>query len=120
MDAYKVVLTDGIYEISASDYGRAMAFKLYNQSDSAFDATGYTAYVKVYDDDGIEILTEISPSWTLQSAGTGTFALTSTNHLASAGRFNWEIQLEKAGEIRTFRGIRPIQVLPSPTGARLP
>lgn len=122
MSAYddKCVLSDGKYVFNTYDYGRSIGFKLYDQTDTAFNATGYTGYVKIYNSNGAEIVTEISPSWTTQSTGIGTFAFTETNLLSSEGRYLLEVQLEKSGEIRSFRCIHPISVLVSPTGVRTP
>jgi len=115
-----MVLSDGVYTFHTYDYGRSIPFKLYDATQTAFDASTYTGYVKVFDMSGWEQVTEISPGWTTQSSGIGTFAFTSTNYLGQPGRYRLECQLEKSGVIRSFLCIHPIEVIVSPTGSRTP
>lgn len=117
---YSLVITDGIYEFAQYDYGRSIPFQLYDPTDAKFNATGYTAYIKVFYDGGSEAVTEISPSWTTQSTGAGNFAFTSSNKLTAIGTYYIEAQLEKAGQILTFRGIEQLSVYESPSGSRMP
>lgn len=114
----KALMTDGRYNGSINDYGRSWSFKLYDENDAAFDGLTYSAYAKIFDDTGAEVLTEISTS--VAAGGTGTFAFSSTNKVAINKAYDWEIQLEKSGIIRSFRGLHPIAFLNSPTGTRLP
>lgn len=112
------------------DYGTSHTFKIYNEDagsgETAFDASSYTGYVKIFASDSptAELVTEISPSWTTQSSGIGTFAFTSTNNLnfTTSGMHDSvyvEVQLEKAGTILSTERCK-ITVVGSPTGTRLP
>lgn len=110
------------------DYGTTHTFKIYTEDvgsgEAAFNATGYTSYVKFFNEAAGELITEISPSWTTQASGIGTFAFTSTNNLNtttadSHDTIYMEVQLEKAGTIISTERIR-ITVTGSPTGTRLP
>lgn len=115
-----MVLSDGMYTFKTFDYGTSHSFKLYDRTQTAFVATDYVGYIKFFDSKGWEQITEISPGWTSQATGAGTFAFTSSNYLGTAGRYLLECQLEKSGEIRSFRCIHPIEVIESPTGSRTP
>ena len=110
------------------DYGTATTFKIYTEDagsgESAFNATSYTAYVKFFNEETGELVSEISPSWTSQSTGVGTFQFSSTNNLVTttAGGYDtvyMEVQLEKSGTIISTDRVR-ITVVGSPTGTRLP
>ena len=112
------------------DYGTTTTFKIYSEDagsgETAFDASTYTGYVKIFaaDSPTAELVTEISPSWTTQSSGIGTFAFTSTNNLnfSTSGEHDSvyvEVQLEKSGTIISTERVR-ITVLGSPTGTRVP
>lgn len=120
MYPYKVVLTDGVYEFGVYDYGRSIPFALYNQNDQAFNATGYAAYVRIFDQDGNEAVAEISPIWTAQSSGTGTFGLTAANRISESKCYNLELQLEKAGQVLSFRCVRPLTFFCGPGSPRTP
>jgi hypothetical protein len=110
------------------DYGTAHTFKVYTEDagsgESAFNATGYTGYVKFFNDEAGELVTELSPSWTTQSSGIGTFQFSSTNNLNMStadikDTIYMEVQLEKSGTIISTNRVR-ITVTGSPTGTRLP
>jgi hypothetical protein len=110
------------------DYGTAHTFKLYTvdagSGEVAFNATSYTGYVKFFNEAGGELITELSPSWTTQSSGIGTFQFTGTNNLntTTAGSHDTiyvEVQLEKSGVLLSSNRV-PITVTASPTGTRLP
>ena len=110
------------------DYGTSHTFKIYSEDagsgETAFDASTYTGYVKFFNESTGELVTEISPSWTTQSSGIGTFAFTSTNNLnvTTAGSYDtiyMEVQLEKSGTIISTERVR-ITVVGSPTGTRTP
>ena len=79
------------------DYGSSIAFKLYNEDLTPFDASGYTGVLKTFKRHGdrafffrdveraltvvgtlAQIIGDITVSWTTQSSGEGTFAYTST------------------------------------------
>jgi hypothetical protein len=118
--SYDYLCTLSRYNYSTNDYGTTTTFKLYGLDSSAFDASTYTGYVKVFNSAGMEVVTEISPSWTTQASGIGTFAFTSTNKIGASGRYRVEVQLEKSGTILTFKAINSIAVSESPTGTRTP
>lgn len=98
------------------DYGTNIAFKLYNEDLTAFNATGYTGVVKSYKRHGdrafffrdveralsvvgtlAQVIPDIAVSWTTQSSGEGTFAYTSTNRPTIPGNLWLEIELVKSG-----------------------
>ena len=120
MPNYDYLCTLSRYQFSSDDYGTSVTFRLYDPDQAVFDASDYTGYVKVSDEEGNEVVTEISPNWTTQDEGVGTFAFTSTNHISEAGSYNVEIQLEKANTILSFKAVNQISVSKSPTGSRLP
>lgn len=117
---YDYLCTLSRYQFETDDYGTNVTFRLYDPDQAVFDASSYTGYVKVFDNDGSEVVTEISPSWTSQATGVGTFAFTSTNKISTEGSYNVEVQLEKSGTILSFRAINQISVSKSPTGSRTP
>ena len=98
------------------DFGTDIAFKLYNEDLSAFDATGYTGVLKTFKRHGdrafffrdveraltvvgtlAQIIGDITVSWTTQNIGEGTFAYTSTERPSITG-YQWcEVQLVKTG-----------------------
>jgi len=107
----------------ADDYGRAHQFKIYNEDETVFDATGYTGYAMVSSSDGSLIL-EKQVTWTTQTSGIGTFAFTSSNRLATTTASGYtsyylEIQLELAGTILSTERIQ-IYVMESAIGGRTP
>ena len=110
------------------DYGTAHTFKIYTEDagsgETAFNASAYTGYVKFFNEETGELVSELSPSWTSQSTGVGTFQFSSTNNLntTTAGGYDtvyMEVQLEKSGTIISTERVR-ITVVGSPTGTRLP
>ena len=117
---YDYLCTLSRYNFNTYDYGTTTTFRLYGLDGSVFDASNYTGYVKIFTSAGQEIVTELSPSWTTQNQGVGTFAFTSTNTVSQSGRYLLEVQLEKSGTILSFKCINPIAVSTSPTGTRLP
>jgi hypothetical protein len=99
------------------DYGSTIAFKLYNEDLTQFDATGYTGVLKSYKRHGdrafffrdveralsvvgtlAQVIPDISVSWTTQNIGEGTFAYTSSNRPSIAGNMWLEVELTKSGE----------------------
>lgn len=110
------------------DYGTAIPFAIFTNDkgsgEQPFNATGYTGYVKFFNEETGELVSELSPSWTSQSTGVGTFQFSSTNNLntTTAGGYDtvyMEVQLEKSGTIISTERVR-ITVVGSPTGTRLP
>ena len=99
------------------DYGSTIAFKLYNEDLTAFDASGYTGVLKTFKRHGdrafffrdveraltvvgtlAQVIGDITVSWTTQASGEGTFAYTSTERPCITG-YQWmEVQLTKSGE----------------------
>jgi hypothetical protein len=102
------------YNFSTDDYGTSTTFRLYDPDQAAFNATDYTGYVKITDSEGNEAVSEITPTWTTQDEGVGTFAFTSTNKIGEAGSYNVEVQLEKSGTVLSFKCINSIAVSRSP------
>ena len=86
------------YKFPIDDYGRNVSFKIYDESGSAFDCSGYTPELIVLDNNKSHYIDLITPSWTTQSSGTGTFAFTETKTFGKAGHYFLEIQLTKSGE----------------------
>ena len=99
------------------DYGNNIAFKLYNEDLTAFDASTYTgAVLKSYKRHGdrafffrdveralsvvgtlAQIIPNISVTWTTQASGEGTFAYTSSNRPTIEGIMWLEVELTKSG-----------------------
>lgn len=95
----KLILMQG-YGFFTNDHGRSHTFKVYDESDVAFDATTYNApIVKVFDYFGKAAIEPVTGSWTTQASGIGTFAFSPTNHLTRAGPHYIEVQLEKPGTV---------------------
>ena len=108
------------------DYGTAHTFKIYTEDagsgEVAFNASTYTGYVKFFNSATGELITELSPSWTTQASGIGTFQFSSTNNLNvttadSHTDLYMEMQLEKSGVILSTERVR-VTVIGSPTGSR--
>ncbi len=100
------------YDFPAFDYGRNITFRIYDEKNTAFDASTYTAKVKFLNDSFVQVLNDIAPSWTSQS--TGTFAFTNTNYPSIEGYHYIEIQLEKSGSIVSAKSKR-VYVSKSPS-----
>ena len=101
------------YSIPQNDFGRAINFKIYDEADAAFSATGYTGEVKVSNEKGSQVVDDISPTWTVQGSGTGSFKFTSTLRPDVSGYYWVEIELTKSGEQISTERAR-IYVAPSP------
>lgn len=122
------LLVPGEKILRTYDYGTATTFKIYTEDagsgETAFNATSYTGYVKFFNESTGELITEISPSWTTQSSGIGTFQFSSTNNLNlttadTRDTVYIEVQLEKTGVILSTERVR-LTVMGSPTGTRTP
>ncbi len=103
--------------LSRYDYGNDIAFKLYNEDLTAFDASSYTgAVLKSFMRHGdsaflfrdveralsvvgklAQIIPNITVSWTTQASGEGTFAYTSSNRPTIEGIMWLEVELTKSG-----------------------
>lgn len=98
------------------DYGNTIAFKLYNEDLTPFNATGYTGVLKSYKRHGdrafffrdveralsvvgtlAQVIGNIDVTWTSQSTGEGTFAYTSTLRPTIPGYLWLEVELTKSG-----------------------
>jgi len=106
------------YEFARFDFGRAVTFRLYQEDgETEFDASGYTGVLKSFKRAGdrafffrdveralsvigqlAQIITDITISFTTQTAGVGTFAYTESARPTVPGYLWLEIQLVKAGE----------------------
>lgn len=105
------------YRLARYDFGTDIAFKLYNEDLTTFDATGYTGVLKTYKRHGdrafffrdveralsvvgtlAQIVNDITVTFTSIAIGEGTFAYTSQNRPSVPG-FMWlEVELKKSGE----------------------
>ena len=98
------------------DYGETIAFKLYNEDLTAFNASTYTGVLKTFKRHGdrafffrdveralsvvgtlAQIVGDITVSWTDQANGEGTFAYTESLRPTVPGYMWLEVQLTKSG-----------------------
>lgn len=99
------------------DFGETIAFKLYNQDDSVFNASTFTgAVVKTFKRHGdrafffrdvakaltvqgqiAQVINDINISWTSQATGEGTFAYTANDRPTISGHMWIEFQVTKTG-----------------------
>jgi hypothetical protein len=113
----KLLLTEG-YAFPAFDYGRTVNFKIYTEDDTPFDGSTYTAYARLFNEVGGEVIDEIQTAQ-VNSSGVGSFAFTPTKHPSATGPHYLEVQLEKSGQrISTER--RRVIITLSPPGSRTP
>lgn len=104
-------------KLARYDYGNSIAFKLYNEDLTAFDASSYTsAVVKTFKRHGdrafffrdveralsvvgtiAQIVGDIDVTWTDQSSGEGTFSYTDSARPSVTGIHWIEVQLKKSG-----------------------
>lgn len=100
----KLVLPKG-YSFNANDFGTAIQFKIFNEDETAFDASTYNPLIHMIDENGNLVLNEITGSWSTQNQGIGTFAFTQTNRPGSVTAkhrdYSIQVQLSKSGEIQT-------------------
>lgn len=113
----KLVLTDCPYLFHVGDYGRTYAYKLYDRTDAAFDASTYTGYIKIYTSENEEAITEIASN--ANASGVGSFAFTSSNR-PDAGRYILRWVGEKSGVIRSFTCINQVAVIDGVKSTRTP
>lgn len=85
------------YEFPVYDYGNDITFKLYDADGVAFDASTYTAEVMVSTWSLGLYIDGITPTWTTQSSGIGTFQFTETKTVDRPDIYHLEIQLTKSG-----------------------
>lgn len=116
------------------DFGHDIAFKLYNEDLTQFDATGWTGNLKSYKRHGdrafffrdveralsvVGILAQVIPniavSWTTQNIGEGTFAYTETARPTLPAYYWVEVTLTKSGAQLSSDLVR-IYVQPSEVG----
>ncbi|UVF62245.1 receptor-binding protein [Nitrososphaeria virus YSH_1032793] len=87
------------YEFLENEYGRTITFRIYDETPSALNCSSYTsAEVIITDVEGNEYIDQITPSWTTQTSGIGTFSFTDTKKLDYSGIFYVQVVLEKSGE----------------------
>lgn len=68
------------YDVPQYDYGRNFTFKIYDETQTAFDATAFTSAVfKTFDSDGNQVIPDINVTWTTQNLGQGTVAYSLSN-----------------------------------------
>ncbi len=98
------------------DYGTNIAFKLYDETGTAFNATGYTAKVKTFKRHGdrafffrdveralsvqgtvAQVISDITATWTTQASGEGQWAYTSALRPSITGYMWIEVQLTQSG-----------------------
>lgn len=102
------------YEFGVGDFGKAVTFRLYNEDGSTvFDATDYAVELKVYRE-GSLYLDEITPSWTTQNQGVGTFSFTTSKLLDQYGFYEIEFVLTKSGEETSTEPIKIVALKPRP------
>lgn len=113
------------YEIPRYDYGYNINFKIYDEDESAFNATGFTGTAKFYKRQGdqsnfyrdvakaIEIagelasvINDISVTWDTQSSGEGHFAFTSNTRPSLIGYMWVEIRLTTTTAKRSTELVR--------------
>ena len=98
VEKLRLILTDGIYYFRTFEFGRDIPFKIYDETDTAFNYTGYTVVIRFLDDSLVQELNDIIPLTTTPSSGTGTFEFSSTNRPEIAGYHFFEANLTKSGE----------------------
>ena len=99
------------------DFGSTIAFKLYNEDLTQFDATGFTGVLKSYKRHGdrafffrdveralsvvgtlAQVIQDIDVTFTTQNIGEGEFAYTSDKRPTIPGMLWLEVELKKSGE----------------------
>jgi hypothetical protein len=87
------------YDFPLYDYGRTYSFKIYDESGNAFDCSDYTPELIIVNAENSNYIDQITPAWTTQSSGEGTFALVEGKRfeLGIEGFYFLEIQLTKSG-----------------------
>lgn len=108
------------YEFPRLDYGYNVGFKIYDEDQTAFDATGYTGTAKFYKRStdmfhffrDVEratrvqgqiatVINDISVTWDTQASGIGHFAFTESARPSVVGPLWIEIQLTTASAKRS-------------------
>jgi hypothetical protein len=86
------------YDFPLFDFGRSYTFKIYDEDDTAFDCSGYTPELLISNLNDSVLINDITPTWTTQSSGEGSFALTESKRfeLGEDGFYFLEIQLTKS------------------------
>lgn len=94
------------YEFGVGDYGKSVTFRIYNEDEAVFDASTYTGVeIIVTNHDGSEVF-RLTPSWTTQNQGVGTFAMTSEKYLDVQDYYFVEAQLTKTGEKTSTEAVK--------------
>ena len=101
------------YDFMESEYGRAVTFRIYDESDTPLNCTSYTSVeCIVTDSEGNTILNQIIPAWTTQASGVGTITFLDTKKLTEYGTYFIQVILEKSGEESPTEAVK-ISVLES-------
>lgn len=119
------------YEFPRLDYGYNVGFRIYDEDEAAFDASGFTGTAKFYKRHSDKfhffrdtaravstlgevstIINDISVTWDTQASGIGHFAFTSTSRPSITGYMHVEIQLTTSTAKRSTELIR-VFVTPS-------
>ncbi|MBI5697806.1 MAG: hypothetical protein HZC29_04825 [Thaumarchaeota archaeon] len=98
-------LTLSSHEFGIYDFGTSITFRIYNEDETVFDASTYTGEIIISDIDGNELF-RLTPSWTTQNQGIGTFAFDANNYLSSEGHYFVEVQLTKSGVQKSTENVR--------------
>ena len=121
--ALKLVLDQ--HRFPRLDYGYNVAFKIYDEDETAFDATGLTGTAKFYKRHNDRstfwrdvarqvtvlgqvgtVINDIAVSWTTQASGEGTFAFTAQSRPNVTGYIEVEIQLTSSTVKRSTELVR--------------
>ena len=86
------------YRFPQNDYGRNISFKIYDEDGLVFNCNGYTPELIVLNWNRSQFIDQITPTWTNQSQGEGTFKFTKEKRLDRPDFYFLEIQLTKADE----------------------
>lgn len=128
-------LTLDQYEFPRLDYGYNVAFKIYDESGTAFDASGLTGTAKFYKRHNDRstfwrdvarqvtilgqvgtVINDIAVSWTTQASGEGTFAFTAASRPNITGWMLVEIQLTDSTTKRSTE-LKQVYISPSESSA---
>jgi hypothetical protein len=95
----KLVLAQG-YSFNTHNYNRVHLFKIYDEGEMPFDASGYDApIVEIFDDLTALVIPPITAIWTTQASGIGSFSFSPTNFLVRGGPHYIRVKLVKAGTV---------------------
>lgn len=82
------------YDWPISDFGRQINFTIYDETQSAFNASTFqNAVLKTFDRDGNQTVPDIPVTWTTQSSGIGYFQYTQNSRINVKGDYYVCIQM---------------------------